>query len=245
MLQPVSYDPLRDTISALAARGAADPWVMTAAIAAVGACYLVTALGLSPRAPCRASCARRRWRRDPVDCSLSDAASRLLRAARCCGDRGLHDHVCVAGTGRVSTTSSTLVEVRSECRRIRGHLRSDHVVHCSRSTAANSGSPSAAQRLRLRSGCSRSCTELTELSSQATQSSSMVRLTLPWVQASSWISTVVTSHAAQQRHDPFGTWLTLPHRRSVLGPGRGGTKFGSLVLCGIERLACALQIPCA
>jgi hypothetical protein len=48
MLQPVSYDPLRDTISVLAARGAADPWVMTAAIAAVGACYLVTALGLSP-----------------------------------------------------------------------------------------------------------------------------------------------------------------------------------------------------
>ena len=45
-LQPVSYDPLRDTISALAARGAADPWVMTVAIAAVGACYLVTALGL-------------------------------------------------------------------------------------------------------------------------------------------------------------------------------------------------------
>ena len=40
MLQPVSYDSLRDTISALAARGAADPWVMTAAIAAVGACYL-------------------------------------------------------------------------------------------------------------------------------------------------------------------------------------------------------------
>jgi hypothetical protein len=47
-LQPVSYNSLRDTISALAARGAADPWVMTAAIAAVGACYLVTAIGLSP-----------------------------------------------------------------------------------------------------------------------------------------------------------------------------------------------------
>jgi hypothetical protein len=48
VLQPVSYDSLRDTISALAARGAADPWVMTAAISAAGACYLVTALGLSP-----------------------------------------------------------------------------------------------------------------------------------------------------------------------------------------------------
>jgi hypothetical membrane protein len=48
MLQPASYDSLRDTISSLAARGAAKPWVMTAAIAAVGACYLMTALGLSP-----------------------------------------------------------------------------------------------------------------------------------------------------------------------------------------------------
>jgi hypothetical protein len=47
-LQPVSYDSLSDTISALAARGAADPWVMTAALAAVGICYLVTAIGLSP-----------------------------------------------------------------------------------------------------------------------------------------------------------------------------------------------------
>jgi hypothetical membrane protein len=47
-LQTVSYNPLRDAISALAARGATDPWVMTAAIAAVGACYLLTALGLSP-----------------------------------------------------------------------------------------------------------------------------------------------------------------------------------------------------
>lgn len=47
VLQPSSYDPFRDTISTLAARGAADPWVMTDAIAAVGACYLMTAVGLS------------------------------------------------------------------------------------------------------------------------------------------------------------------------------------------------------
>ena len=38
----------RDTISALAARGADDPWVMTAVLVAVGVCYLVTAVGLSP-----------------------------------------------------------------------------------------------------------------------------------------------------------------------------------------------------
>jgi hypothetical membrane protein len=50
-LQPGPYDSLRDTISSLAARGAVDPWVMTTAIASVGACYLATALGLSPARP--------------------------------------------------------------------------------------------------------------------------------------------------------------------------------------------------
>jgi hypothetical membrane protein len=47
-LQPAGYDPIRDTISALAAHGATDRWVMTAALAGVGACYLVTATGLQP-----------------------------------------------------------------------------------------------------------------------------------------------------------------------------------------------------
>jgi hypothetical membrane protein len=46
--QPPGYDPIRDTISALAAHGAADRWVMTAALAGLGACYVVTALGLRP-----------------------------------------------------------------------------------------------------------------------------------------------------------------------------------------------------
>jgi hypothetical membrane protein len=45
-LQPAGYDPIRDTISALAAHGATDRWVMTAALAGVGASYLVTATGL-------------------------------------------------------------------------------------------------------------------------------------------------------------------------------------------------------
>lgn len=47
-LQPASYSPVRDTISELAGRGAADPWVMTSAIGAVGLCYLLTASGLRP-----------------------------------------------------------------------------------------------------------------------------------------------------------------------------------------------------
>ena len=44
--QPGSYDPVSDTISALAARGANDRWLMTSALAALGGCHLVTATGL-------------------------------------------------------------------------------------------------------------------------------------------------------------------------------------------------------
>jgi hypothetical membrane protein len=46
--QPPGYNPVRDTISALAATGATDRWVMTSALAAVGACHVVTASGLRP-----------------------------------------------------------------------------------------------------------------------------------------------------------------------------------------------------
>lgn len=45
--QPSSYDPLRDTISALAARGAIDPWVMTTGLAVLGICHVATASGLT------------------------------------------------------------------------------------------------------------------------------------------------------------------------------------------------------
>lgn len=47
-LQPASYSPVRDTISALAGKGATDPWVMTTALGAVGICCLLTAVGLRP-----------------------------------------------------------------------------------------------------------------------------------------------------------------------------------------------------
>jgi hypothetical membrane protein len=49
-LQPGSFDAVADTISALAAEGAADRWVMTLALAGVGACYVVTGLALRPAA---------------------------------------------------------------------------------------------------------------------------------------------------------------------------------------------------
>ncbi len=47
-LQPPEYNPVRDTISALAAHGATDRWVMTSALAGLGACHVVTAFGLGP-----------------------------------------------------------------------------------------------------------------------------------------------------------------------------------------------------
>src|SRR5579863_7010258 len=46
-LQP-GYDPVSETVSALAARGATDRWVMTLTFLVVGVCYLVTALALRP-----------------------------------------------------------------------------------------------------------------------------------------------------------------------------------------------------
>lgn len=46
--QPGHFSPVRQTISALAAHGATDRWIMTAGLAALGACHLVTAMGLRP-----------------------------------------------------------------------------------------------------------------------------------------------------------------------------------------------------
>lgn len=49
--QPRSYDPVRDTISALAARPAADSWIMTTGLALLGLSYIATAGGLTPAGP--------------------------------------------------------------------------------------------------------------------------------------------------------------------------------------------------
>jgi hypothetical membrane protein len=52
--QPAAYDPVTDTISALAAGGATDAWVMTLGLAVVGGAHVATALGLSEaRLPAR------------------------------------------------------------------------------------------------------------------------------------------------------------------------------------------------
>jgi hypothetical protein len=49
-LQPRSFNPVADTISSLAAQGATDRWVMTLALAGVGACHVLTGLALRPAA---------------------------------------------------------------------------------------------------------------------------------------------------------------------------------------------------
>ncbi|MGH3889042.1 MAG: DUF998 domain-containing protein [Pseudonocardiaceae bacterium] len=44
--QAGGFDPVSQTISALAARGATDRWIMTTALAGVGVCHAITAGGL-------------------------------------------------------------------------------------------------------------------------------------------------------------------------------------------------------
>ena len=54
VLQPASYSPVRETISAMAGQAGTDRWVMTGGIVLTGGCYLVTAAGLTgARAPAR------------------------------------------------------------------------------------------------------------------------------------------------------------------------------------------------
>ncbi len=48
--QAAEFDSVRETISALAAHGATDRWIMTGGLAALGCCHIVTALGLRPAA---------------------------------------------------------------------------------------------------------------------------------------------------------------------------------------------------
>jgi hypothetical membrane protein len=44
--QPPGYDPITQTISALAEHGATDRWIMTLGLFAMGACHIATAVGL-------------------------------------------------------------------------------------------------------------------------------------------------------------------------------------------------------
>ena len=46
-LQPPGYSPVRQTVSALAAQGATDPWIVTASLYVASGCLALTALGLT------------------------------------------------------------------------------------------------------------------------------------------------------------------------------------------------------
>ncbi|MET8121252.1 DUF998 domain-containing protein [Micromonospora sp. NPDC005189] len=50
-VQPDGFDPVEQTISALAATGADHRWIMTVGLAGLGLCHLITALGLVTAAP--------------------------------------------------------------------------------------------------------------------------------------------------------------------------------------------------
>ena len=47
VLQPASYSPMRETMSALAGAAGTDPWIMTAALVLVGGCQIATGVGLT------------------------------------------------------------------------------------------------------------------------------------------------------------------------------------------------------
>ena len=49
--QSGGFDPVSDTISALAAHGADDPWIMTVGLFVLGVCHVVTAAGLTESTP--------------------------------------------------------------------------------------------------------------------------------------------------------------------------------------------------
>jgi hypothetical membrane protein len=49
--QPPHYDPVHDTISALARHGAHDRWIMTAGLALLGLGHVITAVGLAALRP--------------------------------------------------------------------------------------------------------------------------------------------------------------------------------------------------
>lgn len=51
MLQPPPFSQVANTVSALAAPGATDPWVMTLTFLVVGVCDVVTGMALRPAAP--------------------------------------------------------------------------------------------------------------------------------------------------------------------------------------------------
>lgn len=88
-LQPGHFDPVTSTISALAAHGAADRWVMTLGLAGLGLCHAVTALALRPAA-----------RMGRLALALGGLATVVVAAnPEPAGGGGSLPHACAAGVG--------------------------------------------------------------------------------------------------------------------------------------------------
>jgi hypothetical protein len=88
--QPQSYSQLADTVSALAAPGATDRWVMTVTFLVVGACDAITGLALRPA---------RTWAADP---DVRGRGGHGGRAGRPGGARlRRRAGIVAAGSGRV------------------------------------------------------------------------------------------------------------------------------------------------
>ncbi|MEU8519005.1 DUF998 domain-containing protein [Streptomyces sp. NBC_01216] len=102
-LEGAAYDPVRQTISVLAAYGAAGFWVMTAALFALGVCHLITAWGLRPAA---------RPGRLALACGGVAALAVALNPAPSSG--GSLRHGAVAATGFVLLAAWPLLAVPSD-----------------------------------------------------------------------------------------------------------------------------------
>ncbi|MET3805940.1 putative membrane protein [Nakamurella sp. UYEF19] len=99
--QPPGYDPISQTISALAARDATERWIMTAGLALLGLCHLVTAGGLTDAG---------RWGRALL--AIGGAATVVVA----CLPQPASGHVQAAGVGFVALTLWPLVS------RVPGHV---------------------------------------------------------------------------------------------------------------------------
>jgi hypothetical membrane protein len=100
------FDPVVETISALAARGATDRWIMTAALAGLGVCHVVTALALRPAAwPGR------------VVLAVGGVATLLVAAfPQPADDSGSTTHSLAAGTAFVALAGWPALAVRQSAR---------------------------------------------------------------------------------------------------------------------------------
>jgi hypothetical membrane protein len=83
--QPADFNSVRDTISALAGHAATDRWIMTAGLAGLGVCHMVTALGL-----------RQARRPSRLIHALGGAATVLVAAFPLPADGGSAAHTTVA-----------------------------------------------------------------------------------------------------------------------------------------------------